>query len=214
MSLQKVEAVRQRLELLREAVVREEGRREERLREVQELSARVKALSDEEEILRQAELAITELAQKVLGSSTKNIDTLISGGLKAVFQDQSLEFKTVIDRYRGKTAMRPILMQNGHEAPIMEAYGGGVLVVVGVLLRVALIMALNLRKVLVLDETLSHVSEVYIPGVSALLRKLCKELGFEILLVTHADLFAEGADRHYHGKEGPDDTVVFELKKG
>lgn len=202
-----------RVEDLRGFVLQQEAIAGEREREMVRLQNLTVNLGREEEILRKTELVITEIAQKVLGSSSGVIDQLVTGGLRAVFTDQKLEFKTKIDRYRGKTAMKFELLHNDHQAPLMEGYGGGVIVVIGILLRVAVIMALNLRRVLLLDESLANVAEQYVPNVSALLKKLCRELGFTILLVTHSEHFAEEADTHYQARDGgPEGTIFVKMK--
>jgi len=108
--------------------------------------------------------------------------------------------------------VRFILLQDGQEAPITDSYGGGVIVVAGVLLRVVTIMALKARRFLVLDETLAHVSKQYVPNVSKLLNKLCLELGFNILMVTHTEEFSDYAQTHFRVKAGKMGTEIEKVK--
>lgn len=186
---------------------------EERRKAVKRLEERVLALQDEEALLAKVDEVLLHVSSKVLGASTDKIDGLLQAGLRLVFDDQDLAFRTEVDRHRGKTSIEFHLKAGGVEAPIMEAYGGGVLVVAGVLIRVVTIMVLGMERVLILDESLSHLSGQYVPGASRLLRKLGDELGFTILAVTHDDALAEQADRHYvaRAKGG---ATVFTLEDG
>lgn len=206
--------LRQRAEQQHQVVQAAEAVRQDRLKQRGELATRLKYLEEEAALLEKTEICLTEVNQRVLASSTQTIDSLVTGGLRAVFKDQNLEFRTQTDRYRGKTALKFKLFQDGQESPILDSYGGGVIVVVGVLLRVVTIMTLGMRKVLLLDESLSHVSDQYIPNVSQLLQKLCTDLGFTILMVTHQEAFAENASTHYQGKEVNGRVVFAKVQAG
>lgn len=186
--------------------------RGERLSEVKKLETEVEKLTDEVDLLDKVEQVLQTVSSKVLGQSTATIDKLVSAGLKIVFDDQKLEFKTTVDKFRGKTSIKFELFENGQTAPLMESYGGGVLVLVGVLLRVVTIIVLGQRRILLLDESLAHLSDQYHANASALLKKLCKELDFTILMVTHQEGFVQHSDRHYVAKKTPAGTV-FELEK-
>jgi DNA repair ATPase RecN len=201
-----------RADSLRQALLIEEGMLRSAESTLSSLESLVASLSEENQILIQTEAALSDLTSKVMDSSTSSIDKMVTQGLQYVFDDMDLEFKAVVDKYRGKTAVKFTLLQNGEEVPILDSYGGGVVVVTGVLLRVVTIMALKARRFMILDETLSHVSKKYISRVSSLLSKLCSDLGFDIVLVTHSPEFAEYADYHFTAKPAPDGSTVFESR--
>jgi DNA repair ATPase RecN len=201
-----------RLATLDRQIVAKEALLEERKKQFQQLEDLVNTLQKEKNLLEKVDETLLAVSSKVLGQSITTIDKLVTAGLKAVFRDQNLEFHTKVDKSRGKTSVEFALVEDGRVKPLMDSYGGGPLVVAGVLLRIATIMVLNLRRILVLDETLSHVSEQYVAPTSALLKKLCKELDFEILVITHNPELAESADKHYKAKRSTEGTV-FELVK-
>jgi len=171
--------------------------REAKQARLTDLEAEIANLLTEQDLLIKVDQVLLAVSSKVLGQSTGTIDKLVTAGLRIVFEDQKLEFKTEIEKYRGKTAVKFSLFENGQTAPLLDSYGGGVLVVASVLLRVVTIMVLGLRRLLLLDESLSHLSDQYIPNCSGLLRKLCVDLGFDVVLITHQAEFAIHADRHY-----------------
>lgn len=188
---------RSQLELF---LVGKESLLEERDRRCASIEVDLSSLQKERTLLGLVDQVLMNLSSRLLAKSVGVIDRLVTSGLRITFDDQKLEFCAKVESYRGKTAVSFQLKENGREAPIMESYGGGVLVVAGVLLRAVVIIALGFRRVLVLDESLSHLSAAYIPNASRLLRKLCKELGFTILMVTHQPEFAAEADYHYELK--------------
>jgi len=185
---------------------------QEREKDLQDLESEVEALHNEAELLDKVEKVLQAVSSHVLGQSTDTIDKLVTSGLKVVFFDQKLEFKTVVDKFRGKTSIRFELYENGKTAPLMESFGGGVVVLIGVLLRVVTIIVLGQRRILLLDESLSHLSEQYHETASTLLKKLCKELGFTIVMVTHQASFATHADLHYEAVPGKTGTEFKKLK--
>lgn len=183
--------------------------RKEKERQVEALTKNIKTLTETADLTTRAEQVLIHVSTRVLGQSTNTIDKLVTAGLKIVFDDQTLEFRTEVDKYRGKTAINFQLLQDGRSTPIMDSYGGGVLVVAGVLLRVVTIVTLKMRRFLLLDESLSHLSIQYVPAASLLLSKLCEELDFTILMVTHEQAFADNADTHYLARK-TNGVTVFE----
>lgn len=184
---------------------------EERTKRVRELEAETTDLANEIDLLGKVETVLQLVSAKVLGQSSNTIDQLVTAGLRTVFPDQNLAFKTHVDKFRGKTSIRFELYEDGQTAPLTESYGGGVLVVIGVLLRVTTIMLLKQRRLLLLDESLSHLSAQYVPNASKLLRKLADELKFDILMVTHQPEFTLNATRHYAAKKTKAGTTFEEV---
>jgi DNA repair exonuclease SbcCD ATPase subunit len=197
---------------LEQGVAVKERQLSDRIQDLARLEDEYATLSKDADILEKVEATLQAVSARVLNQSTDTIDKLVTAGLKAVFYDQKLEFKTVVDKYRGKTSMKFELYHNGKSAPLLDSYGGGVLVLCGVLLRVVTIIVLKQKRFLALDESLSHLSVQYHENASALLQKICKELGFSILMITHQEGFVRHANTHYEAKETKE-GVTFELVK-
>jgi hypothetical protein len=194
------------LRRLDQEIARHEGVRMARSEAVARLRALVEDGEHEAGVLEKVNEALLLLSAKVLGTSTEKIDRLVTAGLRLVFDDQAIGFETTVDRKRGKAQVEFRVTCDGIEAPPTEAYGGGLVVVIGVLLRVVAVMLLKQRRVLVLDESLSMLSIQYVPGASRLLNKLAGDLGFDILMITHQDLFAAHAKKHYEARRGTKGT--------
>lgn len=157
-------------------------------------------LSSTIDVLTQVEGCLQHINSTILSQSVELIEKLVTSGLTIVFPDQSLDFKARVTRERGRTAIRFDLYQNGEAVKVQNACGGGVLCVIGILLRVVTILMLGMKRLLLLDESLSHLSIQYVPNAALLMQKICRELGFKILMVTHQPEFTAFADRHYEAK--------------
>lgn len=209
------QTLRKRADSLRQESSYEEGSLRSAELALSSLETLILSLTSESTILSRVDGALNELSTRVMDQSTSSIDKMLTAGLRFVFDDVDLEFKTEVTKFRGKTSVAFSLRQGGQDAPIMSSYGGGVVVVAGVLLRAVTIMSLQGRRFMVLDETLAHVSSQYVPNVSKFLNKLCAELSFDILMVTHTADFAEYADCHFKAtpdKSEPDSTVITKVK--
>lgn len=202
-----LQTLESRLNALQRESLIQEGALRSAEQSLSSLEALVSSLKKEALVLASTEAALTTISNKVMSDSVTPIDDLVTRGIRHVFNDMNLEFKTKVEKSRGKTAVKFMLFQDGRECPILMSYGGGVVVVAGVLIRVVTIMTLKARRVLFLDETLAHVSKKYVPALSQLLRELCSALDFTIMMVTHTEEFAEYADTHYRAKPSANGTV-------
>jgi DNA repair exonuclease SbcCD ATPase subunit len=130
---------------------------------------------------------------------TQSIEDLISEGLTSVFET-SLQFKITPEIKGGQAVMQfSILNEDGTETDILDARGGGLSALCGVLLRIVLLRLMDdkVRQILLLDEPLSHLSSAYVPAAGELLRRLSDELDIQIVMVTHQPEFADNATDIY-----------------
>lgn len=184
-----------------------EARLQQRMEARDRFLASLNEAKAEAQQLAQVESVLLHLSSKVVANTSARIDRRVTEALRAVFTDHKFEFVTTTSVMRGKSAVEFVLRDDGKEFPIQGSYGGGILSVIGVMLRVVTILMYKGRRLLVLDETLAKVAEAYIPNVSALLRVLCEELDFTILCVTHSSLLAAHAHNRYEASQQGGVTV-------
>ncbi len=132
---------------------------------------------------------IQAAAHAVQEEAHSRLALVVTRCLKAVFGDEAYSFKIRFDRKRGRTEAHLILERDGLELddPLGQA-GGGVIDVAALGLRLACLLTSipRLRRLLVLDEPLKHLSAQYRPAAREMLEALVKELGMQILMVTHS----------------------------
>ena len=80
-----------------------------------------------------------------------------------------------------------------------EARGGGIVDVVSLALRMAVLELIrpSILAPLILDEPGKMVSEEYVPALAGFLRRYAESTGRQVLIVTHNETLLEAAHRGY-----------------
>lgn len=162
----------------------------------------VMVLEAETEVLdRVADLFRTLIDREVVDNA-KTVESLLTEGLQAIFDDLDLSVRSEIDIQRGKVAVDLITVQKQADGMITEgsctdAYGGSVATVESVLLRIVVLNRRGLRPLLLLDESLAAVAEHYVPRVGKFLAMLSERMGLDVLAVSHNPSLVEAATTSY-----------------
>jgi len=93
----------------------------------------------------------------------------------------------------------------------METFGGGKVNVIALLLRVVMIKRFKKAKCLVLDESFANLSAEYLPKVSEMLRSLCDDYGYSILMITHQEQLATSAHTIYRAAQSEAGPTLTEI---
>jgi len=148
---------------------------------------------------RQILAIFQSLSVSVQETFIRSIESLVSEGLAAVFEEPiQLRIESVI---RGGQANLDfsLINEDGTETSLIDARGGGLISLCGILFRIVMLRLLSgrIRQLLILDEPLSHLSDEYIAPAGELLKKLSDDLSIQILMISHQTEFAEYADKAY-----------------
>jgi DNA repair exonuclease SbcCD ATPase subunit len=165
---------------------------------IHRLTERIKTLESEKVLLVKAVGLIDRCIQVISANGIGKIESIVSDGLRRVFDDPTLTL--VVEKKslaRGNAYSLLVQKDGGEPYDPMKSYGGGVVNVIGLLLRLILIKRFKLAKLIVLDEQFNNVSAEYLPTVSALLKTLTDKHGYTILAVTHQPILADAADSIY-----------------
>lgn len=143
----------------------------------------LRALDEREEALEQATKLTQAVASHMQSQAHKQIASIVTKCL-AIFREP-YTFRIVFDRKRGKTEARLLFLRDGLEVDPVEC--GGVLQVGAFALRVAALVLTQppMRRILLLDEPFSQVSEGYRHRIKSLIKSLSRELGIQFIVVTH-----------------------------
>lgn len=136
-----------------------------------------------EQIKQQIEMLVTHCLQFVFGP---NIEFQIE--LSEVGNKTNAEFYVISDYDNFKVKTKP-----------QDARGGGVVDVISLALRIAIIQSTNTYKSgpLILDEPAKHVSSEYIANVAQFLKQISDIFHRQIIMVTHNHYLSEIADAAY-----------------
>lgn len=171
--------------LLKQQTARETVKRER---------AALKQAKHDIETVTQAQSIVQHVAEAVQMQAHKQIASVVTRCLEAVFGEDAYEFAIVFSRKRGRTEAALVFRRDGLEISPLEAAGGGAVDVAAFALRLACLVLRQpkLRRLLVLDEPWKHLSAEYRPHVRTLLETLAKEMDIQFVIVTHSEEFACG----------------------
>lgn len=136
---------------------------------------------------------LQRLAQAVQQQAHQRIAGVVSSCLKAVFDDP-YELKISFERKRGRTEAQLKFVRRELELDPCSGSGGGTIDVAAFALRLACIMLHRptLSRVIVMDEPFKFVSAQYRENVRAMLQELSKDMGVQIIFVTHIEELETG----------------------
>lgn len=142
----------------------------------------------------QAQSALQDIAQQVQQRTHARIAEVVTHGLQTVFGPDAYEFRIEFERKRGKTEARLVFLRDAQEVDPLGAAGGGVVDVAAFVLRITCLLLARpaRRRLLVLDEPLKMLSSDHIPAARELIETLSRDLGVQIIMVTHNRGLAAG----------------------
>lgn len=179
-----------------------QGRRDAIRASLDSVTTEIEQLEDEEELLNLVSALFRKLIDQEVTDGVKAVEHLQTEGLQAVFDDQDLSVQARIEESRGKISVDLVTIQKKPNGDIIEGlarddFGGSVLTVQSVLLRVIIMLRRGLRPLILLDESLPAFDSNYISNMGNFLSELCRKLKIDILMVTHNPALFEAADRSY-----------------
>jgi DNA repair ATPase RecN len=156
-------------------------------------------LDKREETWRSAVLLIEGLAEAARTQVCDSVTALATSAMQDIFGEEAgcqLTYEEVGSRGAHKPVFR-VWDQDGIAADPMRGMGGSAAQVIGLALRVFFLLKSGTSRFLFLDEPLDGVDDVNVRPVAAWIRKLCDELGMQIVMISHLgpDVFEDTASR-------------------
>jgi hypothetical protein len=158
---------------------------------------------------------LTRIGEEAQEHARAEFEERATQALQYIFGDD-LSFHLVPGESGGQATLEPVIRSQfagtEMETAVMDARGVGMVVVVGFILRLVMILRTpSARKIIFLDESFAHVSEVYREPLGRFLREIADRTGMQVVMITHDPVYAEYADTLVRFALGPDKvTQVFE----
>jgi len=149
-----------------------------------------------EKCQHEAKTVIQQVAAETQGNLKIHITTLVTSALKSIFEDEK-EFKMLIEQRRNQTEIDFFIDDNGNLQEPLDSDGFGLVNVLSLALRIAYWCLKKNRRIFILDEPFRDLSKGYSKNASALLKRLCDELGVQMIIVSHNQGIAEHADKTF-----------------
>ncbi len=157
-----------------------------------------------------SEFAREQLRQK--------LEETVTAALQAIFCNDRIRFEVEMKTVNGQPSASWQIISDFGDMPITaspeDAHGGGIVDVVSLALRLALLELARpkIEGPVIFDEPAKMVSAEYLPNLAAFLKQYAKATNRQILMVTHAESLAEVADVSYKVTQADGTSRVEEVK--
>ncbi|MGM0501482.1 MAG: ATP-binding protein [Bacillota bacterium] len=186
----------------KKAVYNNQKGQQEQLKETKEqIIENLKKSREEIDLLEQVNIYLQQVSDYARQQAKEQIEALVTQALQFVFGEQ-FSFEVEIEEKRSRPAAEFYVVSKYGNQKIknrpQDARGGGVVDVVSLALRIAVLQTFSKPKIigpLVLDEPTKHVSEEYITRVTKFLKNVAEMYGRQIIVVTHQQHLSQVADR-------------------
>ncbi|MHA1922103.1 MAG: hypothetical protein ACTSVP_03455 [Candidatus Heimdallarchaeota archaeon] len=140
---------------------------------------------------------IQKAAQLTQEKLSVHISDLVSLALRSVFDDP-YEFQATFENRRNSMECDLTFVKNGNEYKPLDSCGYGAADVASFALRIAYWSLGNTRPVLIWDEPFRQLDKKKQGMAAEMVSKLSKELGLQIIIITHSEELAECADKVFN----------------
>jgi DNA repair exonuclease SbcCD ATPase subunit len=141
------------------------------------------------DISAQANTILQAVFAQIQENVHKTISDIVTRCLKAVFGDETYEFRIAFEQKRNKIEAEIQFIKNNEIFDPLTQSGGGILDVAAFGLRLSAVLLSQVnrkRRILILDEPFRFLSVEYRPRIRDLITQLSEELDFQFIMVTHA----------------------------
>lgn len=164
---------------------------------IQSMSKELESL----DVYEEARLLLAESSIYAKEQVKTQLENLVTNALQYVF-DTEIKFEIDIIKNKTRTEAEFYVVSEQDFRVIRtkpeDARGGGVVDIVGLILRIALLHSFDgIEGPLILDEPVKMVSADYIGQVGDFLKQLSEQFSRQIIMATHNPYLSEVADKKY-----------------
>ncbi|RKD26803.1 hypothetical protein BEP19_16535 [Ammoniphilus oxalaticus] len=204
----------------RQQYERRRGQQDRLLQEQAERKTDLARNQTEIENYTKARFLLQEAAMFAREQARQNIETWVTGALQYVFNTDEIAFKVALDEKNNRPDAQFYVVSN-YDGVLVEtkpedARGGGVVDIVSLALRIALMESGKQQTdgPLLLDEPGKHVSEEYGMMLAQFLKGVTQQTDRQVILVTHNQYLAESGDRSFEVILNKGTSLVTERNAG
>lgn len=171
-------------------------------RRIRQTEEKLSQLREKTDLLTQVKLLLQQSSLFAREQACKQMEGMVTQALQYIFADENLQFRVEVQEVRGRTESEfYVISLYGGDVPVQtkpqDARGGGVVDVISLALRAAMLQATGMDGPIILDEPGKHVSAEYSRNLAKFLKELSSAFGRQIILVTHNAELASMGDRSY-----------------
>ena len=139
---------------------------------------KMKSILLEQELVKKSELALNQAKPLLSASTIQQAESLANSAIASIFNlDYKVEWNPENQRFT--------LNKGAYSTDLADAEGGGFNAVISTVLDMFLLVKMGKRRFVTYDEAFTQISEAYFSNFLQFFRQMCKDLGVDVLLVSH-----------------------------
>jgi len=197
-----IQDLKSRLLKARMALSRRKGERDQLGRDLEARQAELAELQEQAAVYDQVIALLQQTSEQARAQARERIERLVTNALQSIFGPE-YSFRIELTEKAGRPEAEFYVISTIGGEPVQsrpqESRGGGVVDVVSLALRIAMLETYRpkLEGPLLLDEPAKHVSDEYIQPTAAFLKTISAVFQRQIIMVTHSAHLAQTADVAY-----------------
>lgn len=195
--------IQQALQAAKTELVTRRAERDLLKQQMEEIVEKEEFCRREKELLDKVRILFQLSADHARMQAKQQLETLVTNALKYVF-GPAFRFEIELSLHGGNPTAEFYVVTEWEGQTVknkpQEARGGGIVDLVSLALRIALLETIKprLSGPIILDEPGKHVSEDYIVPMVEFIKSISETFGRQIIFVTHNTHLSESGDSAYH----------------
>lgn len=212
--VEEIAKVKNNLEQAKSFYYRQKGKKEQIIEQKKKLEVQLKEAQNSIDIFEQVRILLQKTSDYAREQARQRIESLVTNCIQYIF-DSNMEFKIEMNEVRGRPEAEFFVVSNFNGDMIktkpQEARGGGVVDIISLALRLAMLQCSSLETdgPLILDEPAKHVSDEYIVQVAEFLKQISIMFKRQVIMVTHNRHLSEISDKAFKVELEHNRSIVF-----
>lgn len=156
------------------------------------LGEQIEAIRKEQGLLEDAKVVLEEVKKVITKTSLEYCERLATMAIRSIFNiDAEVKYSSSEGKFY-------LVYPSGFVSDLTADEGGGYQTVISFVFSLYLVIKSGSRRVMFFDEAFTCISEEYLPSFVAFVRQMCKELGFDLCLVSHDSRISDSDVDHVY----------------
>ncbi len=178
-------------------------------RSIKEETEQLLSAQEDQEELKVIQEVLQTASKLMYTNLSVKLGNVITEGLTLVFPESNLRFVVdFVERRNQIEADLYLVDEEGNQYDPVNSVGGGITDFISLLLRVAYIALSKYRNFIAADEPSKFISRDKIYDATVFLAKVCDDLKFDLLVVTHIPEMVDAAKTVYFVRKRQDISQV------
>lgn len=174
------------------------------------IDSQIEQKQTDNELIEDANRFLISFSESIRQKLKDKLESLANMALKSVFPDKAMNFIITANRSKIGLHYDLYLQTDGNITSLFESSGGGVHEIISIAMRISYLRMLkgSLRQTLILDESLKFLDSTRMPLAIKWLKSVSKEMGIQIIIITHIPELIETIDNSFNFKLINGKTVI------